>query len=48
MMIANRFGYIVIYCKPYFPNKYSKANTDIVLNENGDLILKDEEIEKNF
>ena len=34
--------------KPYFSNKYSKADTDIVLNENGDLILKNEEIVKNF
>ena len=29
-----------VICKPYFSNKYSKDDTDIVLNENGDLILK--------
>ena len=34
--------------KPYFSNKYSKADTDIVLNENGNLILKNEEIAKTF
>ena len=36
-----------VNCKPY-SNKYSKADTDIVLNENGDLILKNEEIAKTF
>ena len=35
-------------CKPYFSNKYSNADTDIVLNENGDLILKNEEIAKTL
>ena len=34
-----------INCKPYF---YSKADSDIVLNENGNLILKNEEIAKTF
>ena len=34
--------------KLYFSNKYNKANTDIVLNENGNLILKNEEIAKTF
>ena len=29
-----------VNCKAYFSNKYGKADTDIVLNENGDLILK--------
>ena len=33
-----------VNCKPYFCNKYSKADTDIILNENGYLILKKEEI----
>ena len=37
-----------VNCKPYFSNKYSKADTDIFLNENGDLILKNEEIAKTF
>ena len=37
-----------VNCKPYFSNKYSKADTDIVLNENGDSILKNEEIAKTF
>ena len=32
-----------INCKPYFSNKYGKADIDIVFNENGDLILKNEE-----
>ena len=35
-------------CKPNFSNKYSKADTGIVLNENGDLILKNKEIAKTF
>ena len=26
-------------CKPYFSNKHSKANTDIILSKNGDLIF---------
>ena len=34
-----------INCKPYF---YSKADSDIVLNENGNLILKNEEIAMTF
>ena len=37
-----------VNCKPYFSNKYSKADTDIALNENRDLILKNEEIAKTF
>ena len=37
-----------VNCKPYFSNKFSKADTDIVLNENGDMILKDKEIAKTF
>ena len=37
-----------VNCKPYFSNKYSKVDTDIVLNENNDLILKNEEIAKIF
>ena len=37
-----------VNCKPYFSNKYSKADTDIVLNENGHLILKNEEIANTF
>ena len=27
--------------KPYFRNKHSKADTNIVLNENGELLLED-------
>ena len=34
--------------KLYFSNKYNKVDTDIVLNENGNLILKNEEIAKTF
>ena len=37
-----------IDCKPYFCNKHSKADTNINLNENGNLILKNEEIAKTF
>ena len=37
-----------VNCKQYFSNKYSKADTDIALNENGDLILKNEEFAKTF
>ena len=31
-------------CKPYFTDKHSKADTDIILNENGELLLKDKYI----
>ena len=37
-----------INCKPYFSNKYNKADTDIVLNGKGNLILKNEEIAKTM
>ena len=37
-----------VNCKPYFSHKYSKKDTGIVLNENGDLILENEEIAKAF
>ena len=33
---------------PYFSNKYNKADTDIVLNENGNLILKNEKVAQSF
>ena len=29
-----------VNCKPYFTNKHNKADTDIMLSENGELILK--------
>ena len=35
-------------CKPYFTNKHSKADTDIILNENGELVLKDKDIVDTF
>ena len=35
-------------CKPYFSNKHSKADTDIILSENGDLILKNDKIANTF
>ena len=35
-------------CKPYFTNKHSKANTDIMLNESGELLLKDKDIADIF
>ena len=37
-----------VNCKPYFSNKHNKVETDIVLNKNGNLILKNEEIAKTF
>ena len=33
-----------VTCKSYFSNNHSKADNDIVLNENGELILKSKEI----
>ena len=33
--------------KPYFSNKHSKADNDSVLNEDGELILKNKEIANN-
>ena len=35
-------------CKSYFANKHSKADTDIMLNENGELLLKDKDIADTF
>ena len=35
-------------CKPYFTNKHSKADTDIMLNEDGELLLKDKDIADRF
>ena len=35
-------------CKPYFTNKYSKADTNFMLNENGELLLKDKDIANTF
>ena len=37
-----------VRCKPYFTSKYSKADTDIMLSENGELILKNKEIANTF
>ena len=37
-----------VNCKPYFSNKYSKADHDIVLNGDGELILKNKEIANIF
>ena len=37
-----------VTCKPYFANKHSKADTDIMLSENGELILKNKEIANIF
>ena len=34
--------------KPYFTNKHSKLNTDIMVNENGELILKDKDFADAF
>ena len=35
-------------CKLYFTNKHSKADTDIILNENGELLLKDKDVTATF
>ena len=35
-------------CKPYFINKHNKVDTDIMLNENGELLLKDKSIADTF
>ena len=37
-----------VRCKPYFTSKHSKADTDIMLSENGELILKNKEIANTF
>ena len=37
-----------VRCKPHFTNKHSKADTDIRLSENGELILKNKEIANTF
>ena len=37
-----------VTCKPYFSNKHSDADNDIVLNENGELIFKNKEIADTF
>ena len=37
-----------VRCKPYFTNKHSKADTDIMLSENGELILKNKETANTF
>ena len=37
-----------VNCKPYIANKHSKADTDIMLIENGELILKNKEIANTF
>ena len=39
---------MTINCKPYFTNKNGKAETDIMLSENGELILKNKEIASIF
>ena len=37
-----------VRCKPYFTNKHSKADIDIMLSENGELIFKNKEITNTF
>ena len=37
-----------VTCKPYFSNKHSKADNNIVLNENRELMLKSKEIADTF
>ena len=35
-------------CKPYFTSKHSKADTDIMLNENGELPLEHKDVADTF
>ena len=35
-------------CKHYFTNKHRKVDTDIMLNENGELLLKNKDIADVF
>ena len=35
-------------CKHYFTNKHRKVDTDIMLNENGELLLKNKDIADAF
>ena len=35
-------------CKPYFTNKHSKADTDVILSDDGELILKITKIANTF
>ena len=37
-----------VNCKPYFSNKHSKADNDIVQHEDGELILKNKDIANTF
>ena len=37
-----------VKCKPYFSNKHSKADADIILHEKGDIIFKNKEIANTF
>ena len=38
----------LVKCKPYFSNKHSKADTDIILNAKRDIIFKNKEITNTF
>ena len=37
-----------VNCKPYFSNKHSKADKNIMLSENGELIMKNRDIANTF
>ena len=37
-----------VTCRPYFSNKHSKADTNIMLSENGKLIVKNQDIANTF
>ena len=37
-----------VKCKSYFSNKHSKADTDIILNKKGRIILKNKESPNTF
>ena len=42
---AKPFG---VTCKPYFSSKRSKGDTNILLNENGKLIIENQDIGNTF
>ena len=48
MIKAKEVNLFWVKCKPYFSNKHSKPDTDIILNEKGDIIFKDEETANTF
>ena len=46
--MTTKMANLWVTCKPYFSNKHNKADNDIVLNEDGELILKNKKIAESF